>query len=95
MSAYMIAQVKVTDPEQFKLYAAAAGKATAQYGGTYLARGGEMSLLEGDLTAERLVIIEFKDRASAETWYNSPEYQAAKKLREGAATGIFAAVDGA
>ena len=29
MSAYMIAQISVSDPEQFKLYGAAAGKATA------------------------------------------------------------------
>ncbi|MGI9464666.1 MAG: DUF1330 domain-containing protein [Aestuariivirgaceae bacterium] len=95
MSAYMIALVKVTDPEQFKHYAAAAGKATAQYGGTYLARGGETSLLEGEMPAERLVVVEFPSREAAETWYNSPEYKAAKKLREGAATGTFVAVEGA
>ncbi|NNE22343.1 MAG: DUF1330 domain-containing protein [Rhizobiales bacterium] len=95
MSAYMIALVNVTDPEQFKKYAAAAGPATAKYGGKYLARGGETSLFEGEMPAERLVVIEFASREAAEIWYNSPEYQAAKKLREGAATGTFMAVDGA
>ena len=95
MSAYMIALVNVIDPEQFKQYAAAAGPATAKYGGTYLARGGATSLFEGEMPAERLVVVEFADRAAAETWYNSPEYQAAKKLREGAATGTFMCVDGA
>ena len=95
MSAYMIALVTVTDPEQFKQYAAAAGPATAKYGGKYLARGGATSLFEGEMPAERLVVIEFADRAAAETWYKSPEYQAAKKLREGAATGTFMCVDGA
>ncbi len=94
MSAYMIALVKVTDSEQFKQYAAAAGKVTAQYGGTYRVRGGEMSLLEGDLEQDRLVVIEFNERASAEAWYNSPEYQAARALRDGAAVGTFVAVDG-
>ena len=95
MSAYMVALVKVTDPEQFKQYAAAAGPATAKYGGRYLARGGAMSLLEGGFDRDRLVVIEFADRAAAEAWFNSPEYQAAKKLREGAAIGTFIAVDGA
>lgn len=95
MSAYMIALVTVTDPEQFKQYAASAGPATVKYGGRYLARGGETSLFEGKMPAERLVVIEFADRAAAETWYNSPEYQAAKKLREGAAIGTFMCVDGA
>ena len=94
MSAYMVALLKVTDPEQLKQYAAAAGEVTAKYGGRYLARGGAKTLLEGDLEEDRLVVIEFKDRASAEAWYNSPEYQAARKLREGAAIGTFVAVDG-
>jgi uncharacterized protein (DUF1330 family) len=94
MSAYMIALVTVTDLEQFKQYAAAATEATAKYGGKYLARGGASTLLEGNMPAERLVVIEFADRAAAEAWYNSPEYQAARKLREGAATGSFVAVDG-
>lgn len=94
MSGYMIAQVRVTNPEKFKAYAAAAGPVTAKYGGEYLVRGGAMVALEGD-PAERLVVIRFPDRAAAEAWYNSPEYQEARKLREGAATGDFAAVDGA
>ena len=94
MSAYMVAMLTVTDPEEFKHYAAAAGPATAKYGGTYLARGGALSVLEGDLGRERVVIIEFKDKAAAEAWYNSPEYQAARKLREGAAIGTFVAVEG-
>jgi uncharacterized protein (DUF1330 family) len=54
-----------------------------------------MSLLEGNFDRDRLVVIEFADRAAAEAWYNSPEYQAARKLREGAAIGTFIAVDGA
>ncbi len=90
----MVALVKVTDKEQFKHYAEAAGKATAQYGGTYLARGGAMSVLEGELEQERIVVIEFPDKAAAEIWYNSPEYQAARALREGAAVGTFVAVEG-
>ncbi len=94
MSAYMVAMLKVTDPEKFKEYAAAAGPATAKYGGTYLARGGAVSVLEGDLGRERVVVVEFKDKASAEAWYSSPEYQAAKKLREDAAIGTFVAVEG-
>ena len=74
--------------------ASAAGEVTAKYGGRYLVRGGEKVLLEGDLEQDRLVVIEFSDRASAEAWYNSPEYQAARKLRENAAIGTFVAVDG-
>ena len=94
MSAYMIATINVTDPDRFKDYAAAAGKVTAQFGGQYIVRGGDKSLLEGDLTGNRVVVIKFADRETAEAWYNSPEYRHAKSLREGAATGTFVAVDG-
>ena len=95
MAAYMIARVEVTDLEKFKQYSAAAGLVTQKYGGKYLARGGELAGLENFTDADkRLVIIEFSDMDTANAWYNSEEYQEAKKLREGAATGNFLIVDG-
>ncbi len=95
MSAYMIARVEVSDLEKFKLYAAAAGPVTQKFGGKYLARGGELAGLENfDDDGKRVVIIEFSDMNTAKAWYNSPEYQEAKKLREDAAVGNFLIVDG-
>jgi uncharacterized protein (DUF1330 family) len=40
------------------------------------------------------VILEFDDLETARRWYRSPEYAEARKLREGAATMRFVAVEG-
>jgi uncharacterized protein (DUF1330 family) len=41
-----------------------------------------------------VVVIEFPSFEAAEQFYRSPEYTAARKLREGAASAQFVAVEG-
>ena len=60
----------------------------------FLARGGEVAVLEGDWEPSRLVVIEFEDLAAAKRFYASEAYQAAKDLREGAARMRMVAVQG-
>ena len=57
-------------------------------------RGGETAVLEGDWSPKRLVVVEFDDLEAAKRFYDSPEYQAAMKLREGAASLNMVAVEG-
>jgi uncharacterized protein (DUF1330 family) len=95
MPAYVIAETDVHDAEQYEHYKAAAPDTIAAYGGRYVARGGELSVLEGDWLPTRLVILEFDDLDAAKRWYESPEYQEARQLREGAATFRVVAVEGA
>lgn len=96
MPAYMIGRVEVTDLDKWKEYAAAAGPATAKFGGKYIARGGALEGLENhEDEGKRVVIVEFKDMETAQAWYHSLEYQAAKALREGAGFARFMIVDGA
>ncbi len=94
MTAYVIAQITVTDPEQFKQYGAAVSPTIEAFGGEYVVRGGESEVFEGEAGAPRLVVIKFPSRDIARTWWNSPEYAAAKALREGAAKLDVVAVDG-
>jgi uncharacterized protein (DUF1330 family) len=96
MPAYVIVETEIHDPEQYQRYnEAAPAEAIAAAGGRFLVRGGELRVLEGDWTPKRLVLMEFDDLETAELWYASPEYQAAKKLREGAANMRMVAVAGA
>jgi len=81
MSAYVILDIDVTDPEGYQEYAKLAPPTVALYGGRYLARGGLNETLEGDWHAKRLVILEFKNVDHAKTWLNSPEYAPARRLR--------------
>jgi uncharacterized protein (DUF1330 family) len=94
MPAYVIVETDIGDPERYEAYKAAAATAVAAAGGTYLARGGELAVLEGDWRPSRLVILEFEDLAAAKRWYGSERYEDAKRLRDGAARISMVAVQG-
>jgi uncharacterized protein (DUF1330 family) len=94
MPAYLIVETDITDPVQYELYKAASPAAIEAGGGRFLARGGELAVLEGDWHPKRLVLVEFPDLEAAQRFYDSPEYAAARKLREGAATLTMVAVEG-
>jgi uncharacterized protein (DUF1330 family) len=90
---YIVADLHVTATgEDIRRYRDAVPATIAQYGGRFLARGGEPKQLEGTPTpgaedARRLVIVEFPSVAQAMVWYNSPEYQAILPLRLKTMTG--------
>ena len=87
MTAYMIVTAKVHDRDAFiQGYGRAAGALVEQFGGKYVLRGPGAQLLEGDFgDGASMVISEWPDREAALAFWNSPEYQEAKKLREGLA----------
>ena len=94
MPAYVIVETDIHDPEQYDRYRAASPGAVHAGGGRFVARGGELAVLEGDWDPSRLVILEFADLEAAKRWYESPEYEDAKRLREGAADLRMVAVQG-
>jgi uncharacterized protein (DUF1330 family) len=94
MPAYLIVDADVIDPEQYEQYKAASPGAIAAGGGRFLVRGGELAVLEGDWSPTRVVVVEFENIEAAKAFYESPEYQAAIKLREGAARFNMIAVEG-
>jgi uncharacterized protein (DUF1330 family) len=94
MTAYVIAETEITDPERFERYKAASPSSVAAGGGRFLVRGGELAVLEGDWQPSRLVMLEFENLQAAKQWYESELYQEAKKLREGAAHFRMVSVQG-
>jgi len=94
MPAYVIVETDVHDPEQYEHYKAASPDAVHSGGGRFVVRGGELAVLEGDWDPARLVILEFPDLEAAKRWYDSPEYEQAKQLRENAANLRMVAVQG-
>jgi uncharacterized protein (DUF1330 family) len=90
---YWIARVDVRDPEGYKGYVAAAKPAFERFGANFLARGGTSDAIEGPGRA-RNVIIEFPSLDAARGCYNSPEYQAAKAIRQKFADGEIVLVEG-
>ena len=94
MPALIIGQIRVIDPARFEQYRAAVPAVIAQYGGRYLVRGGGVTALEGTHDGRRQVVIEFPSREAAERFWHSPEYAAARRLREGAAEVVALLVPG-
>jgi uncharacterized protein (DUF1330 family) len=94
MPAYLIVETDVHDPDRYERYKQASPAAVAAGGGRFIARGGELAVLEGDWNPKRIVLLEFENLEAAKRFYDSSEYQAAKALREGAANLNMVAVEG-
>jgi uncharacterized protein (DUF1330 family) len=91
--AYWVAHVDVRDPAAYEAYRKANADAFAKYGARFVVRGGAQTVREGASKA-RTVVIEFADLATATACYESPEYQAAKALRDPVASGDLVIVEG-
>ena len=91
--AYWIVRVDVTDPEGYQAYVKANGPVFRQYGARFLVRGGASETPEGT-SRTRNVVLEFPDHAAALACYHSPEYQAAKALRDGKGIADLVIVEG-
>lgn len=94
MAAYIIGRVQVTDWARYAEYMKLTPGIIAQYGGRFIARGGESMTLEGPEETNRVVILEFPTFDAAKQFFHSEEYQQVKTLREGAAVAQFFAMDG-
>ena len=94
MAAFVVVQESIENAVVFNQYRAKAPATIEAYGGKFLARGGNLEVMEGELPCKRLVIIEFPTRQAAIAWYNSSEYQEILPMRLSSSKGIFAVVDG-
>ena len=91
---YWIARITVHDADRYPEYVAAATPAYERYGAKFLVRGGRCDSVEGAGRA-RNVVIEFADYDTAVACYNSPEYTAARQIRQAISEGEVLIVEGA
>jgi len=97
MPVYLIIDIAVRNPEAKADYAEYICKARPiieSHGGRYLARGGKITLINGDWNPERVVMIEFPSLDHVNQWWNDPAYQAIKGLRENAVFANAIVVEG-
>jgi len=94
MAAYVIYQGEVIDPARYEEYKLSAAASIDRAGGRYLARGGDVEVLEGEPPAGRTVVVEFPTMQAALDWYRGDGYTEARALREGAAKARMYVVDG-
>jgi uncharacterized protein (DUF1330 family) len=94
MAMYAVVNIRITDPDRYAEYREQAPPTIARYGGTYLARGGRVEVLEGEWDPQRLVILEFESMERFNEWCNSPEYAPLKQVRGEAAVSDFVDIEG-
>jgi uncharacterized protein (DUF1330 family) len=94
MKAYVIVQETIKDQAMFDAYRKNVVATLTEFGGQFIVRGGNLTVVEGDWPHQRTVIIEFPSRVAAEGWYKSSAYQKLLPLRLKSAVGNFVIVDG-
>lgn len=94
MTAYIIANVEVTNPTQYEEYKKWSTAAMQAHGAEVCVRGGKVEVLEGDWAPERLVILKFPSVEAAKKFDSSPEYGKARAARQGAAIMRMIVVEG-
>ena len=82
---FMIVYARITDAEQFRVYANAVGPLIARFGGRLIGRTEAPQVLEGEFPWQTIGLLEFPTLAAAEDFWNSAEYTTVKRLRVGAA----------
>lgn len=82
--AYLIVEMDISDPEQYKQYMAQAPAAVKAAGGEYLVRGGRHEALEGDWQPARVAMLRFPSYEQAKAFYDDGPYREVRKLRLGA-----------
>lgn len=91
---YVIAEIRVTNPEPYKAYVAAVTPMVAAFGGRYLVRGGSAEGREGAPPEGRIVVLEFPSVEAARAFNDSPEYAEIARLRHENAESRLMIVEG-
>jgi uncharacterized protein (DUF1330 family) len=94
MTAYLVADIQVTDAAGYEEYRRIVGESIAAFGGRFLTRGGTTEVVEGSWRPKRLVIVEFPTMEQLRAWYASPAYAPALALRKRCAVSNLAMAEG-
>lgn len=86
MSVYFVGEVEVRDHDAYAQYARGVASLLTNYGAEVLAKGGELTSLEGAPPASRVVIVRFPSREIAESFLQSEAYQSLAVIRRQSAT---------
>jgi uncharacterized protein (DUF1330 family) len=91
---YIVGMITVKDGEAYKPYMERTTSIVMEYGGRYLIRGGEKTVVEGRAPFERMVVIEFDSIETAQKFYDDPRYVEVRKIRTDNSDGFLAQVVG-
>ena len=94
MPAYLIGNIVMKDPVAYAEYGRQVAPMIARFGGRYLVRGGAVTPVEGTPGLNRVVVLEFPSMEMLKAFYFSADYAPLIALRQQAADGDVALVEG-
>ena len=94
MSAYAIADVEITDASLYGQFLDWVTPTVESHGGKFVVRGGELEVILGDWTPERLAVLEFDNLEQVRVWLSSPEYTALDDIRSKSSSINLVVVEG-
>ena len=95
MSAYMIAQIEIHDPEEYQNYLAGFMPIFQRYGGELLATTkNDTTVIEGEWAYPKTVIMKFPNVDKAREWHHDPEYIQLAKHRHRSARANLVLIGG-
>lgn len=94
MPAYLVGQIRVTEPAAWQAYVERVGATFEHHGGTVLLRGVKVAELARSAHGERVVVARFDSMDALRAWHDSAEYQALVALREAGAEVVLTAYEG-
>ena len=93
MSVYLIGQIIVRDATLWQEYVAGVSESLSPFDAKLIFRGKRASVLAGENNRDLVVVIEFTDRSTLESWFNSQKYQSLIPLRDKAADVVITTYD--
>ncbi len=94
MTAYIIADIQITDPFWVSAYAENVHDIVARHGGKYLSRSGNVKTIEGSpLDTTLIALMAFPTSTAAEAFVSDPDYAPYVSARKDGSTSRFQLID--
>ena len=93
MSAYVIANYRITHQEGYDAYLASVGPTLGPFGGELLVADFSSEAVEGS-PSDVSIVVRFPDMPAARDWYDSDGYRAVRELRQQNTEGFVLLAEG-
>lgn len=94
MSAFLIANVKVTNDKWIPEYAAKVHDIAGRHGGKYLSRSANIIAIEGQRPdCSIIALIQFPSLAALQAFVKDPDYAPFAQARQGGSESVFYSID--
>ena len=85
MAAYLVGHITVKDDDLWQQYVSGVAESIAPFDANVIFRGKLDKVLAGQHKHDLVVVIEFSDLATLDSWFESEKYQSLIPLRDKAA----------